>query len=87
MRLRSGAILAVAMASLALPTSVSGQATAAAARTADDNQIICKREKKANSRFEDKTCRTRQQWEQLRLEHQRNMKELIDRPSIETRRG
>lgn len=88
MRLRYGAILAVATASLTLSTAVSGQtAVAAAKRSAEDNQVICKREKKQNSRFEDKTCRTRLQWEQLRLENQRNLKEMIDRPEIETQRG
>lgn len=88
MRLRSGAILAVAMASLTLPTAALSQtAVAAAARTSEDNEVVCKREKKPNSRFEEKTCKTRLQWEQIRLENQRNLKEYIDRPMIETRRG
>jgi len=90
MRLQLDAMLVLSIAALALPATAQGQTTptnAAAARSAEDNQIICKREKKQNSRFEDKTCRTRLQWEQMRLENQRNLKEMIDRPEIETQRG
>lgn len=90
MRLRPGTMVVLSIAALALPAAAKGQTTptnATSARSAEDNQIICKREKKQNSRFEDKTCRTRLQWEQLRLENQRNLKEMIDRPEIETQRG
>ena len=60
---------------------------AEAARAADDNRMICKREKSTGTRFETKMCKTRQQWDAIREQHMRDAKEFIDRPTIETRRG
>lgn len=50
------------------------------------NQIVCKYQTKTGTRFKDKTCRTRQQWEELRIQNQRDLKEMVDRVVIEDRR-
>jgi len=53
-----------------------------AAAAASDNEIVCKYQAKTGSRFKKKDCRTRLQWDQLSVQHQRDAKEMIDRPHI-----
>lgn len=58
-----------------------------AAQTAADEKLVCKTDAKTGTRFKTKICKTRLQWEQMREQHLRNAREVIDRPEIETRRG
>ena len=59
----------------------------AAIPASEDNQIVCKKQAKTGTRHQTKTCRTKLQWEQIRIQSQRELKEMMDRPQIETRRG
>ena len=56
-------------------------------RQVDDNQIICKSEAKTGTRQKTRTCLTKAQWDKIREQNQRDVRELIDRPQIETQRG
>lgn len=48
----------------------------------DRDQMICKQEKKVNSRFTTRTCHTRAQWDEIAEINKRNYAEQRDRPSI-----
>ena len=62
-------------------------AEAPAGPSVDGDKLVCKVEAKTGSRFPTKTCRTKAEWEQIRMQHQRELKEMIDRPKIEINRG
>ena len=51
-----------------------------------DDKIVCKGETRINSRFKTKVCKTRAQWEELRVQQQLDAKEMVDRPQIDTDR-
>lgn len=53
-----------------------------AARAADDSRLICKSQPQTGSRLQKRTCQTKAQWEEARLQHQRDLKEMADRPLI-----
>jgi hypothetical protein len=62
--------------------------TAGASRPGlDPAGIVCKTEKKSNSRFTEKTCRSRAEWSALEEAHKRAARELIERPGFDARRG
>lgn len=48
----------------------------------DPDELICKREKKVNSRFTTKTCHTRAEWDAISEANKRDYAEQRDRPSI-----
>jgi len=48
----------------------------------DPDEVICKREKKVNSRFTTKTCHTRAEWDAISEANKRDFVEQRDRPSI-----
>lgn len=78
-------ISAILIAAVAVPIPVQAQTPmtqAAAAQSAEDSRIVCKSEKRPNSRFEDKTCRTKLQWDQIREQHRRDAEEMINGPKI-----
>jgi Spy/CpxP family protein refolding chaperone len=45
-------------------------------------QTICKSHPKTNSRFQERTCYTREQWDQMTEQNKRNASEMIDRPYV-----
>jgi hypothetical protein len=47
----------------------------------DPNQIVCKSQTRKNSRFMDRTCRTRAEWQVIEEAAKRDAKEMIDKPS------
>lgn len=51
--------------------------------TDDPDQVICKREKKVNSRFTTRTCHTRAQWAAIAEQNKRDYAETRDRPKID----
>ncbi len=63
------------LAGLTLGVALLATPLAAASNTAqqDPNEVVCKREKKVNSRFTTKTCYTRAEWaaraEQAKRDH------------------
>jgi hypothetical protein len=78
MNLREGSIFTLAAIYLAVSTAVVGQQfvnTAQAVRAAADNEVVCRTQARIGSRFHDKTCMTRHQWEHLSQEHQRIFRE------------
>lgn len=83
MKQRTGLILGLTLAAF-----VSNAPTFAATATkeAADDRIVCKLQAKTGTRFKSKICRTHLQWEEMRAQNQRDAKEMIDRPVIETRR-
>lgn len=54
---------------------------------AEKDPVICKHQKKPNSRFTTKVCHTKSEWEAIRQAASATWKEARDRPTIETRRG
>ena len=47
----------------------------------DPNQIVCKTQARLNSRFTDRTCRTRSEWQQIEEAAKRDAKDMIDKPT------
>lgn len=84
MAIRSG-ISALACAAL-LGSAAAASPQAGVVGGAGD-KVVCKTFQKTGTRFEEKSCRTRTQWEQLRIQQRRDARDFIDRPTIETRRG
>ncbi len=91
MIVRLGLISAIAAAGALVSSGASAQTSPASgtevSRSADDDKVICKGEKKTGTRFGKRVCKTARQWELMRIEHQRGAKEMIDKAIIETRRG
>ena len=84
MALASLATLAVA----ATPAIAAAQAVATqASASSDDNKIVCKGQTRPNSRFKDKVCRTRAEWEQIREQQVRDAREMFDKPKIQSSMG
>jgi hypothetical protein len=81
MRYKLGSILAA----LALVSAVPAQAGSTASTPED--RVVCKYEVSTGTKFKTKTCKTHKQWEAMREQNRRDLKEMIDRPVIETRRG
>lgn len=52
------------------------------ARESEENKVVCKSQAKTGTRFKEKDCRTRAQWEELRVQQQRDAEEMINRPKI-----
>lgn len=71
--------LTVALALGAVPLS------AAHARNDDPDEMVCKKQKRSDSRSLRKTCLTRLQWDRMSEEHNRAWTEMRDRPMIEIR--
>lgn len=46
---------------------------------ADPNQIVCKKQPKIGTRFADKICHTRAEWEQITEENKRAAAEMANR--------
>lgn len=77
-------ILAIAAATaLMVPTVASADAPKP---SKDPNELVCKGQTRPNSRFKDKTCRTRAEWDQIREAAKRDAKEWLDQPTINTDR-
>jgi invasion protein IalB len=78
----------VALAVAATP-AIAAAPTAAGptSASADDNKMVCKGETRPNSRFKNKVCRTRAEWDQIREEQLRNAREFFDKPKINSTMG
>lgn len=77
-----------ALAVAATPSTAAAQAAAGrTSASADDNKMICKGETRPNSRFKDKVCKTRAEWDQIREEQLRNAREFFDKPKINSTMG
>ena len=77
------------LASFAFCLSLLSTAVTASAQDtskSDPDEMICKREKKVNSRFTTQTCHTRAQWAAIAEQNKRDYAESRDRPSIDIRR-
>ena len=77
------------LASFAVGISLLSTSLAASAQDpgkSDPDEIVCKREKKVNSRFTTKTCYTRAQWAAMAEQNKRDYAETRDRPNIDIRR-
>lgn len=70
------ALAATAVAATAAPSDV----------TRDPNEVVCKRDKRVNSRVPTRVCHTRSEWDAIAEENKRAYAEQRDRPVIETRR-
>lgn len=87
---RGGLTTVFLVAAIVASTPVAAQtpvSASEAARAADDNEVVCKKQTDTGSRFQKKTCRTRAQWEQMRIQQQRDLREHIDRPLVNGARG
>ena len=74
--------IAIGISLISIPVAATAQDTA----KNDPDQIVCKREKKVNSRFTTKTCYTRAQWAAMAEQNKRDFGETRDRPNIDIRR-
>lgn len=52
----------------------------------DPNQVICKNQKRTDSRFGTRICHTRAEWVAIAEENKRSYGEQRDRPMVEIRR-
>lgn len=52
----------------------------------DRDEVVCKHQKRTDSRFTTKTCRTRAQWDEMAEQQKRDYAETRNRPVIETRK-
>jgi len=50
-------------------------------------KMVCKRQKDTGTRFQRKTCRSVQQWDQIREQQMRDAREFIDKPVVNGQRG
>ena len=71
------ALVGLVVAALAGPALAQAEAPAK-----DPDQVICKHEKKVNSRFTTQTCHTRADWDAIAEANKRAFGEQRDRPSI-----
>jgi hypothetical protein len=71
------ALAGLALAAVAFPAIAQTDAPAK-----DPDQVICKQEKKPNSRFTTKTCHTRAEWNAIAEQNKRAYSEQRDRPAI-----
>jgi len=56
-------------------------------KEAEEQVVVCKYQAESGTRFKTKKCKTKLQWEQMRIQQQRDAEEMFNRPTIETRRG
>jgi hypothetical protein len=73
------------VAALALVSPAPGRAEPTA--SIPEDRMVCKYQAVTGSRFKTKICKTEKQWEEIREQNRRDLKETIDRPVIDTRRG
>lgn len=75
---------------IALAAALAAAAPAATDPTdnkADPDAIICKSVVKTGTRLSSRLCHTRGEWEAIERRSQDSIKDTVDRPLIETRRG
>ena len=88
MTLRVALMAALTVTSIAWPIAVQAQApemitVAARDRDAEEQALVCKYQPRSNSRLKDRICKTKLQWEQMRIQQQRDAEEMFDRPMID----
>ena len=81
--MKSGLRIAVALAA-ATGTTATAYAFADPARNA--HEVVCKQSTQAASRFRHRLCFTRAQWDRIAESSKRAFGEMVNRPSIETRK-
>lgn len=76
------------LAALTVVSLPAAPALASAEPKAKDkrDEVVCKRQKRTDSRFTKKTCHTRAQWNEIAEQNQRDFAAQRGRPVIETRR-
>jgi Spy/CpxP family protein refolding chaperone len=71
----------LAAASAALVATAALPAHADEQRSQDQKKgTICKSQPKTNSRFQERTCYTREQWDKMTQQNKRDAAEMINRP-------
>lgn len=63
----------------ALPAQSSG---AGAQPAAQEKKVLCKKEANTGTRFAEKKCLTKAQWDKIIEQQKREAKEMIDRPLV-----
>ena len=87
---KTGLIAALGLTAMAYPIMAQSPeeiTVRARDREAEEQVVVCKYQAQPNTRFKSKTCKTKLQWEQMRIQQQRDAEEMFNRPTIETRRG
>ena len=74
--LASAILAGPAIASAPAPSGGTGAGTAA-----DGKKVVCKKQANTGTRFPERRCLTKSQWEQMIEQQRREARELIDRPS------
>jgi hypothetical protein len=83
--MRKALIVATALL-VSTPPALAGFFSDPGAESAKD-RVVCKhRRKSGNTRFTERTCRTAREWDQISEAAKRTAGELMNRPTIETRR-
>ena len=67
----------------AVAASQGSSQDAEGARSANENRIVCKYQAESGTRFKSKTCKTKAQWEQMRIQQQRDAEDMFDRPVLD----
>ncbi len=52
-----------------------------------DRKVVCKFEQNTGTRFQTRSCKTIEEWDTIREQQLRAAQEMINRSTIETRRG
>ena len=72
---------------LALASGPALATEAAVDKDADKEKIVCKTQRKANSRFNTKLCLTKAEWEFRSEQHRKAFEEIQNRPVISIAKG
>ena len=74
--------LAMILSALILSAAPTAAPQEPAAAPAAGEALVCKYTIKTGTRFRDKKCRTRAEWDAITEAARQNMKDIVDRPQI-----
>lgn len=83
--MRSVHLLAMAGLLASFP-AVAAPDRAPSERERSEQKLVCKRKPVTGTRFPTKTCRTLAEWDKIAEANKRGAAEMMNRPTIETRR-
>ena len=72
----------VIAALVAVPLLAGAPAAGATPAEGVSDKVVCKNKAKTGTRFPNKTCRTRAEWEKITAQNKRDASEMIDKPAI-----
>lgn len=83
MVLRVTSVALVALLSVTPAAAQTAVSASEAARAAEDDRVVCKSRRDTGTRFARKTCMTQRQWDEMREQQMRDLKEATG-PGIQS---